>query len=168
MEGRITLLALDPPHGGCKRLDSACFEASVTLSKAMMRTSGHVLWLLPKTSVELGDPTLAPHLDSLGFITVFDSCRFGTPWLLRAHVDSTYSGVSRLGALCDGCSNHVSVQSFSPCGKKLDVIARQVWPRCADAIAVAFAGIMGTSVVPKCAHLAGFMAPAPHDSIMEC
>ena len=44
LEGRITLLVLDPPVGGPPQLNQAVLDVSVSIAKAMLRIGGHVMW----------------------------------------------------------------------------------------------------------------------------
>ena len=107
-------------------------------------------------------------LESLGFCSYVGSCCFVTPWNIRFHLFCAFAGMSGLGGQCDGKCNHVSLQSWSSCGTKRSVLAQPVWPGCAAAIAEAFDGIMGTTVSPKCAHLAGIMASEFGSSVLHC
>ena len=146
LEGRITLLVLDPPEGGPPHLCQAIRAVAVSFSKAMFRTGGHVLWC--------GDGSEQTEL--CNHICV-SSCNFGTPWCQRMVFSSTWSGILDIGALCkDRCglvqrSNNI-----------------EVWPLLADSISKCVNGILGVIINPKCAHLAGFCAPMGATSMVSC
>ena len=78
---------------------------------------------------------------------------------------STCPGIVSLNGRCDGSCNHVDLRSRAPCGTKWGILARPTWPACADAVAAAFDRIMGTTLSPKCAHLAGLMASDAKSSV---
>ena len=44
LDGRITLLVIDPPADACPVLTAAVADGSIVLAKAMIRTFGHVCW----------------------------------------------------------------------------------------------------------------------------
>ena len=144
LEGRITLLILDPPLGGSPNVCQEIWDVATTISKAMFRIGGHVIWC--------GGGSDQVALNNRIYVS---SCRFGTPWCRTMVFSSTCGGILQLGALCkDRCG--LRKLSIKP-----SIINREnhIWPMLADSVAKCVDGIMGVIVEPKCTHLAGFSAP---------
>ena len=134
----------------------------------MVRTGGHVLWLSQSSDTLFSDPAKVSSLEAFGFCATFESCSVGTPWCLQVQLFSTWQGVLDLSSVCGGRCDRVSLSSRSPCGLLWSELATQLWPAIADALATAFYGIMGSTVTPKCTHLAGVLAPTPGTSMLNC
>ena len=131
----------------------------------MVRTGSHVVWCCTSGGRACGSDAF---LVSLGSCVAFSSCRFGTSWCVAIRLYSTFNGILGLGFLCKGQCGQPPLDSLSSNVLKCDGPTRSIWPQCADAMAECFDGIRGTSVAPKCVHLAGFMAPAADDSMLVC
>ena len=152
LEGRVTILVLDPPDGGSPSSLST-LNVAETLAGAMFRTGGHVLWIGEK-----------PLSVSLSHGISLCSCRYGTPWCKSIPISSSHGGILTLGGMCDGCHG-----SYNPHHFQLGPIqSHQIWPQLADAIAACVDDLKGTTVTPKCTHLAGFGAPLSGDSMLSC
>ena len=65
---------------------------------------------------------------------------------------------------CNGCRGSNVLQQF----QLGPIQSNQIWPQLADAIAVCVDDLKGTTITPKCAHLAGFGAPLSGDSMLTC
>jgi hypothetical protein len=147
LEGRITLLVLDPPLGGPPHLCEEICAVAVSFSKAMFRTGGHVVWC--------GDGSEQTELCNRVSVS---SCIFGTPWCQRMEFSSTWSGILDLGALCkDRCGLEGRFNN-----------SEHIWPLLADSIAKCVDGIRSVIINPKCVHLAGFSTPADGTSMVAC
>ena len=89
LEGRVTLLGIDPPWGRCPELNVACFEAPAALAKAMVRASGHVYWLSFARAADTIQIASKKFLEFVVFCSSCDSCCFGAPWSIRLHLFGT-------------------------------------------------------------------------------
>ena len=153
MEGRITRLVLDPPIGGPPQLSQAILDVSTSISKAMFRIGGHVVWC--------GNGSGAAELGNQINVS---TCMFGTPWCGTKVFSSTWDGILGLETLCKDRCGLLGLEG----GPSLNSQENAIWPLLADAIAKCVDGIKGIVVDPKCAHLAGFNAPMGGDSMLSC
>ena len=131
LEGRITLLVLDPPLGGppleCNRIG----DVASTISSAIFRTGGHVIWF--GGGLDRLDLPYRIHVSS---------CQFGTPWCQMVSFSSSWDGILHLGACCK-----------DRCGLRKENGNNSIWPLLAESLAKCVDGLVGIIVAPKCAHI---------------
>ena len=133
--GRIWYIHLGTP---CSGFSVACSSkrgksrhhsercAAVTLQIVKLCRRHGVYWSVenPASSKLFAwQPFMAEGAKQSATYTVYDNCRYGTPWLKPTALCGTLPGMWQLGLRCNCCSRHVVLQGKVCCR----VSRRQVW-----------------------------------------
>ena len=115
LEGRVSLLHLDPPRCTDALLDGAIMDVSMAISKAAVRTGSHVQWS-PCASARFVDGVVYFFESSLSFTALVDCC-CGSPWLQSLELRSTFAGISAISLRCPGDHRHCRPPSTVSTGR---------------------------------------------------
>ena len=165
LEGRFSLISLEPPYWCRPGCGDEIFTACAHIVTACRRTGSHVQVIMPEAVPEWSIGACASmtsaHLHYCGFL---DTCLFGTPWSLRVRACGSFSALNDIHMSCQGDHAH-SALSSRKVSENTAFRCGQLWPGLCRALAECYVPLRALKDLKNVKHLAGFLVPDSDCSI---